>query len=97
MLIKKVMAKKILIFSLVYIPHVGGAELAIKNETDRINDVAFDMVTLRFDSSLPKVEKIGNIMVYRIGFTKKDPTMADLIKFPLAINKLLFPFLACLS
>ena len=89
------MAKKILIFSLVYVPYVGGAELATKNETDRINDIAFDMVTLRFDSSLPKVEKNGNITVYRIGFTKKSPTMADLVKFPLAINKLLFPFLAC--
>jgi glycosyltransferase involved in cell wall biosynthesis len=89
------MAKKILIFSLVYIPHVGGAELAIKNETDRINNVEFDMVALRFDSNLPKVEKIGNITVHRIGFTKANPAMADLVKFPLAINKLLFPFIAC--
>ncbi len=89
--------KKILIFSLVYVPHVGGAELAIKNETDRINDIDFDMVTLRLDNNLPKVEKIGNITVHRIGFTKKNPTMADLVKFPLAINKLLFPFMACLK
>lgn len=91
------MIKKVLIFSLIYIPYAGGAELAIKEETDRINNIKFDMVTLCFDSNLSRVEKIGNITVHRIGFTKKIPTMADLIKFPLAVNKLLFPFIACLK
>lgn len=91
------MANKILIFSITYLPFVGGAELAIKEETDRIKDVQFDMVTLRFDSSLPRYERIGNVNVYRIGFTLEKPTMADLVKFPLMINKLLFPFTACLK
>ncbi len=89
--------KKILILSLVYYPsHVGGAEVAIKEITDRIDskDIEFDMVCLRFDKNLPKVEKIGNVTVYRIGFTKDTPTMSDLRKFPLHLNKLLFQFLA---
>lgn len=89
--------KKILIFSLAYYPkHIGGAEVAVKEITDRIspNEVEFHMVTLRFDSTLPKVEKIGNILVHRIGLTKKNPEMADLRKFPLHLNKPLFQFIA---
>lgn len=91
------MKKNILIFSLAYPPFVGGAELAIKEETDRISDIRFDMVTLRFDSNLPKFERIGNVNVYRIGFTKPGAKMADLVKFPLKLNKLIFPFIACLK
>lgn len=89
--------KKILIFSLVYYPDVvGGAEVAIKEITDRITpeDVVFDMVTLRFDSALPKFEKIGNVNVYRVGFTTRHPEIADLVRFPLTLNKYFFPFLA---
>jgi len=33
------------------------------------------MVTNRFDSTLPKVENIGSVLVHRIGFAKKNPTM----------------------
>lgn len=87
------MAKKILIFSLSYYPkYVGGAEVAIKEITDRINaaDIEFHMVTLRYDSTLPKIEKIGNVLVHRIGFTLGNPTMADLKKFPLFLNKFLY-------
>lgn len=90
--------KKILIFSLVYYPsHVGGAEVAIKEITDRINpkDIEFDMVCLRFDKNLPKVEKVGNVTVHRIGFAKNAPTMTDLRKFPLHFNKLWFQLAAC--
>jgi len=89
--------KKILIFSTAYPPFVGGAEVAIKEITDRIKDIEFDMVTLRFDSDLPKVEKIGNVTVHRIGFTTKNPSMNDLVKFPLMLNKYLFPFTAWLK
>ena len=31
--------KRVLIFSLAYYPHVGGAEVAIKEITDRISDI----------------------------------------------------------
>jgi len=91
------MPKKILIFSTAYLPFIGGAEIALKEITDRIKDIQFDMITLRFDSNLSKFEKIGNINVYRVGFTKANPDMADLVKFPLFLNKLFFPFTACLA
>ncbi|OGZ74016.1 MAG: hypothetical protein A2832_02335 [Candidatus Zambryskibacteria bacterium RIFCSPHIGHO2_01_FULL_44_22b] len=59
--------RKILIFSLSYFPVVGGAEVAVKELTDRITDFEFDMVTMRFNRSHPRFEKIGSINVYRIG------------------------------
>jgi glycosyltransferase involved in cell wall biosynthesis len=90
--------RRILIFSLAYFPNaVGGAEVAIKEITDRIPDIEFHMVTLRFDSNLPKVEKIGNVLVHRIGFTRQNPSMSDLRRFPLHINKLWFQFAAALK
>lgn len=58
--------KKVLIFSLAYHPLVGGAEVAVKEITDRINDTHFDMVTLRFDSKHPLFEKISNVNVCRV-------------------------------
>jgi glycosyltransferase involved in cell wall biosynthesis len=64
------MKKRILIFSLVYYPRfVGGAEVAIKEITDRISpsEIEFDMVTLRSKGE-KKHERIGNINVYRVGF-----------------------------
>lgn len=94
------MAKRILIFSLAYYPkHIGGAEVAIKEITDRINpdDIQFDMICLRFDSTLPRFEKIGNISVHRIGFSVKNPTMSQLKNFPLNLNKFLFQFSAALA
>ena len=63
-------SKKILIFSIAYIPFVGGAELAVKEITDRVNDLEFDMITLRFNKNWPKFEKIGNVNVYRISSPK---------------------------
>jgi glycosyltransferase involved in cell wall biosynthesis len=59
--------KKILIFSLAYYPHVGGAEVAIKEITDRISDIEFHMVTMRFSSDEKTEEKIGNVVVHRVG------------------------------
>lgn len=91
------MPKKILIFSLAYYPkHVGGAEVAIKEITDRIpkEEIEFHMVALRFDDTLPEVEQIGNVLVHRIGLTRHNPTMAELGKFPLYLNKFIFQFSA---
>lgn len=59
--------KRVLIFSLAYIPFVGGAELAVKEITNRITDYEFDLITLRFDKNWPKFERIDNVNVYRIG------------------------------
>ena len=63
--------KKVLIFSLAYYPSfVSGAEAAIKEITDRISpdDIEFHMLTLLFDKSVPREERIGNVYVHRVGF-----------------------------
>ncbi len=62
------MSKKVLIFSTAYLPFVGGAELATKEITDRTLDYSFFLVTARLKKNLPKKEKIGRVMVYRVGF-----------------------------
>jgi glycosyltransferase involved in cell wall biosynthesis len=73
--------KKILIFSIAYHPFVGGAEVAIKEITDRLPDFEYYMMTNKFDKTWNNKEKIGNINVIRIGNGKK-------------IDKYLFPFRA---
>ena len=60
--------KKILIFSLAYYPrYVSGAEAAVKEITGRISDIEFHMVTLRFDEADALDEKLGNVLVHRVG------------------------------
>lgn len=87
--------KKILIFSLTYHPYVGGAEIAIKEITDRLSpgDYQFDMVTLRFDSRLPVFERRGNVDIHRIGWTAFAPKVSDRrLPLQLTLAKILFPF-----
>ncbi|HCC05246.1 TPA: hypothetical protein DEP58_02980 [Patescibacteria group bacterium] len=79
------MTKRILIFSLAYYPrHVGGAEVAIKEITDRISgeEFEFHMITLRFDDNLPKTERIGNVLIHRVGFGGKY--ISKILYVPLA-------------
>jgi glycosyltransferase involved in cell wall biosynthesis len=71
--------KKILIFSTAYYPFVGGAEVAVKEITDRISDTQFDLITAKFKRSLPKFEKIGNVNVYRLGV---DVSILDKLFLP---------------
>ena len=59
--------KKILIFSLAYYPRVGGAEVAIKEITDRVTDIEFHMVTMRFAAADAREECLGNVTVHRVG------------------------------
>jgi glycosyltransferase involved in cell wall biosynthesis len=59
--------KKVLIFSLAYYPHVGGAEIAIREITKRISDIEFHLITQRFNESDLPLEKIDNVTVHRIG------------------------------
>lgn len=63
-------SKRILIFSLAYHPVIGGAEVAVKEITDRILDIEFDIVTLCFDKAHSPKEKIGNCTIYRISTSK---------------------------
>ena len=74
--------RRVLIFSLAYYPHVGGAEVALKEITDRITDIEFHMVTMLFSADEPRKEKIGNVFVHRIGNGSGK------------LNKFLFQFLA---
>ncbi|PIR12735.1 hypothetical protein COV49_04355 [Candidatus Falkowbacteria bacterium CG11_big_fil_rev_8_21_14_0_20_39_10] len=73
---------KVLIFSTAYFPHVGGAEVAVKEITDRIDDIKFDMITVKLDRKDKQHEKVGRINVYRLGWGLGK------------IDKLLFPFQA---
>ncbi len=59
--------KRILIFSTAYLPFVGGAEIAVKEITDRLPQYEFVMVTAKIKKDLPDVENVGNIQVHRIG------------------------------
>jgi len=58
---------RVLVFSITFFPFVGGAEIAIKEITDRIYDYKFDLICARLDKKLNIYEKIGNINVYRVG------------------------------
>ena len=76
--------KKVLIFSLAYFPkYVGGAEISIREITDRNPDIEFHMICLRLDRTLLRQEKIGRGLVHRIGFGSTS-----------VWNKFLFQFLA---
>ena len=91
--------KRALIFSLMYAPFVGGAEVALREITDRVSphDIEFDMITLRGDSALPKEEHIGNVHVHRIGPAKRGGTESDLYAFPWYLVKVLYVPLAFLK
>lgn len=94
------MKKKILIFSLAYYPkHIGGAEVAIKEITDRLDpgQYEFHLVCNRFDSTLPKEEKVGNVMVHRIGLTKSNITISDTFTSYFYLAKILYVPLAALK
>ncbi len=58
---------KVLIISLAYVPFIGGAELAIKEITDRIDDVSFDLITVNLDGKQAPIERVGRVTVHRIG------------------------------
>jgi glycosyltransferase involved in cell wall biosynthesis len=92
--------RRILIFSLTYHPYVGGAEVAIKEITDRMppDEYVFDMVTLRFDERLPRFERVGNVNVHRIGWTARAPKVSDR-RLPLILKlaKIFFPLTAFLK
>jgi len=59
---------KILIFSTAYLPHIGGAEFALRDITDRIKNVSFDLITAKLDKNLPIQEIIGSVRIFRVGF-----------------------------
>ncbi len=60
---------------------IGGAEVAIKEVTDRIPDVEFHLYCAKLQKDTKREERLGNVVVHRIGFG-----------YPL--DKLLFPIVA---
>jgi glycosyltransferase involved in cell wall biosynthesis len=59
---------RVLIFSTVYAPLIGGAEVAMEEVTDRIPDIQFDLICAKVKPGLPKTEQIGNVTVHRCGW-----------------------------
>ncbi|MDP3784464.1 MAG: glycosyltransferase family 4 protein [bacterium] len=57
----------IIIFSHAYLPFLGGAETAVKGITDELGDFNFVMLTGKYRLGLSREEKIGNVLVYRMG------------------------------
>lgn len=82
--------KRVLIFSLAYYPHVGGAEVAIKEITERITDLEFHLITHRFKGE-KREERVGNVHVYRVGggtsYFSKILFIPRASKRALALNK----------
>lgn len=73
------MKKNLLIFITSYMPEVGGAEIAVKEITSRINRYNFFLICFSENKNLPKYEKIGNVGVFRInGFKFIFPLLAFL-------------------
>ncbi len=90
--------KRILIFSLTYHPFVGGAEVALKEITDRLPEYEFHMITLRFDSALPRIEESDSMVVHRLGPSVANPNVSDRnMPFTLRLAKWLFPFTAAFT
>jgi glycosyltransferase involved in cell wall biosynthesis len=80
--------KRVLIFSLAYYPSfVSGAEVAIKEITDRISpsDIEFHLITLLFEKNAPRKENIDNVTVYRVGFG--GAYLSKILYVPLAALK----------
>ncbi|HRY63042.1 MAG TPA: glycosyltransferase family 4 protein [Patescibacteria group bacterium] len=73
--------QKVLIFSLTYLPFIGGAEIALKEITDRIQGLEFHLVTAKLNPTLPNQETLGNIHIWRVGQGNK-------------LDKYLYPFRA---
>lgn len=98
MIVFKKRMKKILIFSLDYLPGtISGAEAAIQEITDRVSpeEIEFHMVTLYYDSTVPRVGKIGNVLIHRVGiFGTPHASLEDRGKFPLHYNKHFFQIAA---
>ncbi len=63
--------KKILVFSTNFLPNIGGAELAIKEIAERLPEIEFEVLTARLSVQLPPSERIGRILVHRVGVGAK--------------------------
>lgn len=67
MQVTRSMNKRILIFSTSYFPLVGGAEVAIRQLTDRLPDYEFVLICAKLEQGLASHERIGRVDVHRVG------------------------------
>ena len=78
---------RVLILTTAYLPQVGGSELAIKNITDRLPEIDFDLITSRppagGSKNIPEYEKMGDVNIYRVG--------NSLSLFSFLLPKIFFP------
>ncbi len=93
--------KKILIFTLFYYPNpVSGAEVAVREITDRLKneDYEFHALTMRGTTGLKNSSQEENVLVHRIfpGINTK-PTLGDFAKFPYNFYKKFFQIFAGLK
>src|SRR3989338_8344198 len=58
---------RVLILTTAYLPQIGGSELAIKNTTDRLPEIKFDLITSQLSKDVPEYERICDVNVYRVG------------------------------
>lgn len=81
-------SRRILIFSTAYLPHIGGAEVAIKEVTDRLKDIEFDLITAKLKRGLPEFERVGNVNIHRLGVGNRllDKPLLPNLGFLKAIN-----------
>ncbi len=73
--------KQAVIFSTAYFPLVGGAEVAMKEITDRLPDWELSLYCAKIHPGLEKTEQWGNVRIYRCGFGH-------------SLDKYLLPFIA---
>ncbi|MAF59724.1 hypothetical protein CL631_02690 [bacterium] len=59
--------KRVVIFSTNYFPNVAGAEIAIDEIAKRADGIEFHLITTRFSRKVPAKERIGNVIVHRVG------------------------------
>lgn len=75
------MKKRIAIFITAYIPMISGAEVAVREITNGLEDCEFDLYCAKLDKNLSNKEKIGNVFIHRIGIGH-------------TVDKFLLPFFA---
>lgn len=64
------MKKKVLIFLTSYYPDLGGAEVSVKETTDRLKEYEFHLICFPDTKNLPKFEKYSNVYIHRISGPK---------------------------
>jgi len=80
------MSGRVIIFSTNYFPNVGGAEIAVREITNRIasNQLSFTLIAPRLSRELKAEEMIGTVKVFRVGLG-------------FSIDKWILPFFAFLK